>query len=67
MTPCRAASSRSTLRALLEAVSATTGPIPACCQARAISIAVRVLPVPAGPTITSARRGEVSTYQAAAA
>ena len=40
VTPWRAASSRITLRALLEVVSATTGPIPAAVQARAISVAV---------------------------
>ena len=50
-----------------QVVRTTTDPIPACPHTRAISAAVRVLPVPGGPTITSARRAEVSTKNAAAA
>src|SRR6266498_1289638 len=38
-----------------------------CCHALAMAATVNVLPVPAGPTITSVRRPEVSTWNAAAA
>ncbi len=55
------------MRAVWEVVRPITSPNPACCQIRAISATVRVLPEPAGPAITSARRVEVSTRYAAAA
>ena len=56
-----------TLHAVWEVVRPITSPMPASRQIRAISAMVRVLPDPAGPAITSARRAEVSTAQAAAA
>ena len=56
-----------TFAAVWEVVSPITSPIPASCQMRAISATVRVLPDPAGPAITSARRAEVSTRYAALA
>jgi hypothetical protein len=56
-----------TFAAVWEVVSPITSPFPACCQIRAISATVRVLPDPAGPAMTSARRVEVSTRYAAAA
>jgi hypothetical protein len=41
--------------------------MPASRQTLAISLMVRVFPDPAGPTITSPRRAEVSTAKAAVA
>ena len=58
---------RARCAAVWEVVSPITSPIPASCHSRAISATVRVLPDPAGPASTSARRAEVSTRNAAAA
>ena len=51
-----------TLRAVWEVVRPITSPRPAWRQMRAISARVRVLPEPAGPASTSARRVEVSAW-----
>ena len=59
--------SASTFAAVCDVASPTTSPLPASRHFRAICATVRVLPEPAGPAITSARRGEVSTANAAAA
>ena len=53
--------------AVCEVVSPITSPSPACRHMRASSATVVVLPEPAGPARTSARRAEVSTQNAAAA
>ena len=54
---------RSSLVAFWEVAVPTTGPS----HARAMAARTRVLPVPAGPVITSTVRAEVSACQAAAA
>ena len=54
---------RSSLVAFCEVAVPNTGPS----QARAVAARTRVLPVPAGPVITSTVRAEVSTCQTAAA
>jgi hypothetical protein len=52
----------STLRAACAVASPMTGPVPEQVQAGAASASTRVLPLPAGPTRTSATRAEVSTW-----
>ena len=59
---------RSSLVAFWEVAVPNTCPVPSgCAQARAAAARTRVLPVPAGPVITSTVRAEVSTCQTAAA
>ena len=53
----------SSLVAFCEVAVPNTGPL----HARAAAASTRVLPVPAGPVITSTVRAEVSTCQIAAA
>ncbi len=50
----------STLRAACAVAMPTTSPLPASIHAREACARVRVLPLPAGPTITSTVRSEVS-------